>query len=747
MLEEDTLPLSESEQIGMIRDAARHLLQDQWPADKAVCLARDSQAVRTLWKVIAKQGWTALNADSLDMGLDAAITLMQELGRAACPLPLLDAVLANTVFVHAGEEAVHLLGELASGEAIVAWAFANEGQPDGFGVQVHDSVLSGRVAFVENMDVATHLLVVTGRAGEVAVVRRSSPDLEIIVTPGLSEPPLAEVHFDRAQACLLGGLQCLDRLSGLMRLLLAARAWGSARYGLEIASDYAKVRTQFGRRIGEYQAIQHKFANCLILLEVCRLALVRAGAANKTERAYCAALASALATQHLRNVVLELHHGFGGISFWNEHEMPRHFHRIHGDLTRLDALRAGRRAVAAHVAEHGVVPPFSYGRAADALREEARGWLAENWKGIYPPEARELPVNERKARPEFSRKLGEKGWLGMFWFESSGRPKRTALEHLALEEELAYSDAPTSWHTAAANMIGPALQRFGNDLHRRDLVPGIVAGDVSFALGYSEPDHGSDLAGIRTTATRTPDGGWRIRGQKIFTSAASWATHIWMAVRTDLSNQRHGGISVFVLPMNAPGISSQPMIGLSGHSASVVFFDDVEAPPDALVGEVNGGWRLIMQALGYERVSMGALGSRARGYFDKLVASVRASSPGGKPMISDPLVLDQLGMMAAEIEGARLLAVQTARMVQEGEAPLVQAAILKVYSSELMERLCEAAFDILGTGAALKDGPQSAVGDGTFEYGIRDALQYTIGGGTNEIQRSLIAHSGLGLPR
>lgn len=747
MPESESLPLSESEQIALVRDSARRLLSHRWPIGGSLPLDADPRVLGALWTSIAQQGWTALRPGDPELGLEAILTLMQELGRAACPLPLMDAVLAHAMLGAAGSHAGRLLEEVEAGRAVVTWILADRMQPDGFGVQWSNGTLSGRAAFVENTEIATHLLVITGRTGEIAIVESGCPGVIVEPTPGLATPSLAEVRFDHASARLVDGLQDLERLPGMMRLLLAARAWGSTAYGLEIAADYAKIRKQFGRPIGQYQALQHKLADCLIAIEVCRLGLVRAGKAPLAQRHYCSALASALCARHLRSTMLELHHAFGGISFWHEHELPRHFHRVHGDLTRLDALRASRRQLADHVLAHGAVPPYSYGDAADALRTRVREWLGENWDGTYPPAVRHLPVNERKARPEFSRKLGAMGWLGMFWPREAAAPRRTALEHLAYEEELAYRDAPTYWHSAAANMIGPALERHGSSQQKRGFLPAIAAGDISFALGYSEPDHGSDLAGIRTSARRLPDGGWSVRGQKIFTSAASWATHIWMAVRTDPSCARHGGISVLMLPMDAPGISRKQMLGLSGHSAAVVFFDDVKAPADALVGEENGGWKVIMDALAFERVSMGALGSRARGYLDRLIGIVRAGSRDGRPLSDDSLMLDQLGELVADVEASRLLAVQNAQRVQQGEAPLVQAAILKVYSSELMERLCETAFDILGTGAALEAGFDSAAGDGAFEYGVRDALQYTIGGGTNEIQRSLIAQHGLGLPR
>ncbi|MGE0797523.1 MAG: acyl-CoA dehydrogenase family protein [Lautropia sp.] len=739
-MNETTLPLAESPDLVLVRDSVRELLRDAWPAFRAVAMANDPAELRNLWRKAAAHGWTALAPGHDEMGLAAVLVLMQELGRAACPLPLADAVLANAALAQApGNAPSMLLASVQSGEAIVAWALDPQGQALSAG-----ATLDGSISFVEHGALATHFLVPTGRDGEVAIVPRQAAGLAIVPTPGLNVPALSQLRFSRVAAFQRASCSFdLATLAPLARLLLAARATGSAAVGLEQLIEYAKVRSQFGQKIGQYQAIQHKLANCFTSVEICRLALIAAGSAAPSNRSYIAAIAAANAGQLLRQVVLELHHGFGGISFWDEHELPRHFRRIHGDVTRLGGVQRARRDVTAELLARRAVPDMHVTPRADAFREDVRAWLAENWDHTYPPETYALPVNHRKARQAFSRKLGAKGWLGITWPKVYGGQGRSAFEHLVFEEEMAYAEAPTSFHNISANMVGPTLVTHGSDAQKAFFLPGIARGDISFALGYSEPDHGSDLAGIKTAAKRTGDGGWVVNGQKTFTSTAGFSTHVWLAARTDPSKPRHGGISVFAVPLQTPGITIQPMIGLNGHRSNVVFFDDVRLAPDALIGEENGGWKVITEALAYERVTLGALGARARGYFDKLLAQVNADAN----LRSDSLVLDRIGALGAEIEAARLLGVRTAQVVEQGDVPVWQAAMLKVYASELMERLAESAFDLLGSGATLGDGSEGALCDGAFEYAVRDALLYTIGGGTNEIQRTLIALRGLGLPR
>lgn len=743
------LPLAEHEEMVLVRDAARALLQDQWPPNKAVACAADPHALSLIWKRAATLGWTALGIGGQEMGLAAALVLMQELGRASCPIPLLDAVLANEVLaVTEGQAAADLMKQLQAGDAVVTWVLgAANSDDETFEFLLGDGI-TGCAALVENTAVATHLLVVTGRSGEIAIVPRQAPGVSVTPTPGLNEPPLAAIRLNHVtQFELIKTGFDLATLAPLARLMLTARALGSARYGLEMLTEYAKVRSQFGKKIGQYQAVQHKLANCLISVEIVRLALLAAGRSNREERLYAAAVASANAGELLRKVALELHHGFGGISFWDEHELPRHFRRIHGDLTRLGGVQRARRDVAEYLLGRGATPEFRLSPPADSFRSDVREWLTQHWDGQYSAEAYALPVNHRKARQDFSRKLGAKGWLGITWPKAYGGQERSAMEHLAFEEEMAYAEAPVSFHNTAVNMIGPTLVSFASPEQKAHFLPGIARGEISIALGYSEPDYGSDLAGIRTSATRASDGGWRVNGQKIFTSTAGFSTHIWLAARTDKDQMRHGGISVFLLPLDIPGITIQPMSGLNGHRANIVFFDDVELSADALIGEENGGWKIITEALAYERVTLGAIGARARRNFDRLLAHLRVRTPESQLSGPDTLVMDRIGGLGAEVEAARLLAVNTAQSVEQGEVPLVQAGMLKVYASELMERLSEAAFDLLGAAATLKEDAQGALADGAFEYGIRDALLYTIGGGTNEIQRTLIALRGLDLPR
>ena len=387
------------------------------------------------------------------------------------------------------------------------------------------------------------------------------------------------------------------------------------------------------------------------------------------------------------------------------------------------------------------IPDLDLGAAANAFRDEVRDWLAAEPRWV-PNNDPGVPHNHRLADRDFAAKLGARGWLSLSWPKEWGGQARSPLEQLAFEEEMAYAGAPDMYYATGATMMAPAIIKCGTPAQCEAYLPGIRSGKASYGLGYTEPESGSDLAGMRTRATRDGDD-WVIQGQKIFTTSAGFATHMWLAARTDPNNKRHGGLSMFIVPMDTPGITMHPMISLSDHRSNTVFYDSVRVPASALIGELHGGWKVITTALAYERVLLASVAARARAYYDRLLAHIVADAA----LRVNPLVRDRLGTLACEIEAARMFAFQTALVMEQGGVPIVEAAISKVFSSELMQRVTSTAMELLGTGATLAPGETGALIDGVAQFGLRDSLLYTIGGGTNEIQRNLIAIRGLGLPR
>ena len=380
------------------------------------------------------------------------------------------------------------------------------------------------------------------------------------------------------------------------------------------------------------------------------------------------------------------------------------------------------------------------GPAANAFRAEVRAFLDQNW-GAEAQAASRRRDGEAGFDRDFSRRLAERGWLGISWPARWGGQERSALEQLAFVEEMEYHRAPVRAHAMAVSIVGPALMNHGSDAQREAFLPRILSGGLGFCLGYSEPDAGSDLASLRTRARRDGDG-FVIDGAKLYTTLAELADYCWLAVRTDPDSPKHAGISVLLVPMDSPGITVRPLHALGGHRTNAVFYDSVRVGADALVGQLNGGWAIITEALAFERVMLGGKVARVRRELDELIARLRDD-----PLRHDLRVRDAIGQLAAELEAARMLALRCILELEAGRVPHHEAAMAKVFCGELEERLAETALEILGPGAGLAAGSADAELDGLFEHVVRASLLDVIGGGTNDIQRTLIAVRGLGLPR
>lgn len=345
----------------LLRDSVRDFLGNRWPAAEAVTKSTDPQAITALWREMSMQGLTALGADQREGGLREIALVFEELGQASCPAPLLGAVAANlglaphrSSFAPAGA----LLDELREGKATVAAAFGAFDGDSGagraeVGGEARSRVLNGRIAFVEGAACATHFFIFTDRPTGAAMVGASAPGLTVTATPGLAVPAYSELLFRDTPATLLAmEAEALGDIVFVSRLACAARAVGAAQRAFELAVEHAKVRRQFGQLIGQFQAIQHKLANCLISLEGARLTIHNAAEARDAGfgdwRALCSA-ALAFASPALREVSVQTHCALGAIGYSEEHEAPRHFRRVHADLTRFGGVARARAELAGHV--------------------------------------------------------------------------------------------------------------------------------------------------------------------------------------------------------------------------------------------------------------------------------------------------------------------------------------------------------------------------------------------------------------
>ena len=742
--------LPSDEERAMLRDSVRGFLARHWPAATAVEWAKDPGRVQEAWRQLADQGLTALGTDASEGGLREIAIVMEEMGRAACPVPVHHAALLHLARPRtaAGDEPA-LLDAARTGQARVVLALgAFDGDRSSGAATVAGNAVSGELSFVELAHSATHFVVaVTGPA--LALIDAAAPGVRIDATPAMGTDGLCRITLSDVAATLVDiPAQALHDLQLTARLALCARATGAAARAFEMAVAYAGERKQFGRPIGSFQAIQHKLADNQIALLGARL--TQANAARQHDigagswRVFVSS-ACALAGATLRRVALETQHTFGAIGYSEEHEAPRHFKQVHLDALRHGGARLAREELAEHFLGEvpNALPEYDLGTEGNAFREEVRAWLKVHWPAGRKAAHDRLPFKQREHDRAFARELGETGWIGLGWPRRFGGQARGAFEQLAFVEEMERAEAPR----AGAPVQSAMLHVHGTPAQQDHYLPEILRGEAIYGMGYSEPDAGSDLASMRTRAVRDGDH-YVINGQKIWTTTY-WGEYMLLATRTDPdASPPHAGLSLFIVPMDTPGITVKTSTTMYGGSFANVFYDDVRVPADAMVGELNGGWKVLVGALATERGFIGGgIVMKVAHAFELLCDHIRGAQLDGRPMRRDPLVRERIGELAAQIEAGRQMMMHCAECVNAGETPLHDAAASKVYSGELMERFGEVALDILGMEGALSEGSLGAVLQGRIEQNLRHSLMWVISIGTNEIQRTLIAQRGLGLPR
>ena len=341
----------------------------------------------------------------------------------------------------------------------------------------------------------------------------------------------------------------------------------------------------------------------------------------------------------------------------------------------------------------------------------------------------------------FQAALNERGWSRMCWPEALGGEGRDPMYQFVFIETMEYFGMP--YGNLTYTSIAPAILAHGSEEQKQKYLPGIWAGKLKFAIGYSEPNAGTDLASLRTRAERAGDD-WIIQGQKIWTSLAESATHVWLAARTDPDLPRHKGISLFIVPIDAEGVSVRPLWTLAGGRTNETFYDNVRVGPDALVGPLNGGWTIIMHALNHERVGLSPTGNLAR-LFDNLIDYLAKERP---EQLEDPAVRVRLAEAKVELHCQRAVATRNAFTIARAGIKPGEASMAKIHGSELRYRLTNLAMELLGRsgGLTMESGGRAPL-EGRMESTYRSSPILRFGGGCNEIQRDIIATRGLGMPR
>ncbi|MHB8451274.1 MAG: acyl-CoA dehydrogenase family protein [Mycobacteriales bacterium] len=385
----------------------------------------------------------------------------------------------------------------------------------------------------------------------------------------------------------------------------------------------------------------------------------------------------------------------------------------------------------------------AYTEAQLALRDELREYFS---RVVTPEVAAELAAGEMGGPVCLAavRQMAKDGWLGVGWPTEYGGRGLGPVEQFIFYDEAQRAGAPIPFLTI--NTIGPALMQFGTPAQKAELLPRILAGNCFFSIGYTEPNAGTDLAALTTRAVRDGDE-WVINGQKIFTSLTDHADYIWLACRTNPDAGKHQGITIILVPTNSPGFSYTPIPTIGDASTYSTYYSDVRVPVANTIGAVDHGWEVIVTQLNYERVSLAAPGVLERVYLETRRWAQDTKLADGRRVADQEWVQIHLARVHAKLEGLRLLNWKVMWCDSVGAVNPADASATKVYGTSLY---CEAyglLLEILGAGGILKRQSPGALLQGRLERAYRGTLILTFGGGTNEIQRDLVAIFGLRMPR
>jgi alkylation response protein AidB-like acyl-CoA dehydrogenase len=373
----------------------------------------------------------------------------------------------------------------------------------------------------------------------------------------------------------------------------------------------------------------------------------------------------------------------------------------------------------------------------EALSTELRAYFASLVEEIAHDDSGESTYTR------YIRRMGDDGWLGLGWPPEYGGQGRDAIDQMIFVEESHWAGVPLPLLTL--NSVGPTLMALGTEEQKRDLLPRILRGELHFAIGYTEPSAGTDLASLQTRAVRDGEE-WVVNGQKLFTSAIEHADYVWLAVRTDPDAPKHKGLSVLLVPTDTPGFSYVPLQTMAGEFTSATFYEDVRVPIGNLVGEENQGWKLITNQLNHERVAICPASGLLRSIDDVRRWARDTHLADGRRVIDQEWVAATLGRVVARAEFLKLMNWKVAWAASKGLNP-ADASATKVFGTEFTLEAYRLLMEIVGADAYLEEGTTGAALAGRLERAYRANTIFTFGGGTNEIQRDLIAMIGLGMPR
>ena len=683
-------------------------------------LEEPTDRLPAFWQGMADLGWMGLHVDEAHGGqgfgtLELAIVL-EALGYAVAPGPFLATTLASALLVRCGSEAARdsYLPGLAAGSLVAAvglggeLAFGADGSLRGTGGLVLGAELAQLFVLCAEDDV----VLLDAAEGEIETVAQKNLDpgrrVGLVNCEGVRVPP---------ESRLAGARPTLELLA---RTLSAAEAAGGARACTDMASEYAKVRQQFGRPIGAFGPVKHHCANMLVAAEQATAGAWGAARADldADEAELAAAVASSLA---LPAFSFCAHHNIqvhGGIGYTWEHDAHLYLRRAIALEALMGPVDQARRDVVRAMGEGTrTKSTIELPSEAEVYRDEVRAFV-EQYKT--------LPKDVRQ------KALSDSGYLVPHWPRPWGRDAGP-IEQLVIEEEFKGVRRPdlsiSGWNTLTISQHGSPeqVERF---------VRPALEGQIQFCQLFSEPGAGSDAAAVRTRGVKV-DGGWRVSGQKVWTSNAHVSSHGFATVRTNPDAPKHAGISMMVIDLGADGVEVRPLRQITGHAHfNEVFFDDVFVPDGDVVGPVDQGWAIARSTLGNERVSLGGGADGGMVGGPNLLSLLRTHAR------DDPGLASEAGALLAETESVVLMGLRKVIRAVEGAERGAEASVTKLVGSEVVQRKAALAAKIVGPRAAVREGEEKQVGTWWMA-----TMAATIGGGTSEILRNQIGERLLGLPR
>ena len=737
------MPIAVTEEHESLRRTAERWLQTHCPPAEPRAVAEATATgvdLPAVWEKMAAQGWLGLHLPDASGGegftLGEVAVVLEELGRALFPGPVLPTLVVSAAVSRHADEALRaaLLPGLADGTITASVALGAVGLPSGDGAE--RITLTGVVRPVLGLPTARLVLVPLVRGdGDTQWCLLDREDLGDQVSVGAlpaldTTRPLGMLEVEGE--VLVPGRPLLvpdAEVRGLAMVLAAAESAGIARWCLETASEYAKVRVQFGRPIGQFQAVKHALADMLVSVEQCAAVAWDAAAAwsedaDDSDRDLSARIAGAVALHAAAHCAKQCIQILGGIGFTWEHDAHLYLKRAMANLQLVaggdvGALEHEVTTLAAGGARRNLAADLP--TEADAVRDEIRSVVAE------------IAAAGRDQRAA----LTEAGLIMPHWPRPWGRGA-SPLEQLVIDEELDAAGVARP-HLAVGAWALPTLIAHGTSEQQERWVRPTLLGTLSWCQLFSEPGAGSDLAALSTRADRV-EGGWVLNGQKVWTSLAQTADFGICLARSDPDAPKHAGITYFIVDMHAEGLDIRPLRELTGAAMfNEVFFNDVFVPDDAVVGTPGDGWRIGRTTLANERVSMSSGASFGNGV-ESLIRSVARRRARGEA--SPPSLEGRLGHLIAEAQSVALLGHRATLRTLSGVDPGSGSSVRKLLGVEHEQRVQEMGMALYGAEGAVRDGKAQR-----WEDGFLSTRCLTIAGGTSEVQRNVIAERILGQPR